>query len=302
MPSLPTQHRRAITLLEVLISLGILSVGLASVVALVPAGGDQAKKALVDDRRGALGANTLADVISRRLLDPATWSPTQPAAVNYRVLFDVPPTGSSALAGLPLVQQAGFGAVPMSDEFFRAQDDLAYKLPDDEDQPALPQFFSGGSKRLSEGNFSWLATLIPLRPGISPASPLHQLTVVAMHRRGESYTLAASLPPGVSAPTNYVEAVLPAGATVQDIPRLFPPGGVVLITDNAFTAGSASYFAQWRKVLLAAPDTSAPGVVKVELTFDRGISVVPTNVHVVEGAVGMVEKIVRLQEISPWSQ
>ena len=96
-----SHHRSGITLLEVLISLGILSVGLASVVALVPAGGDQAKKALIDDRRGALAANAFADVINRRVLDPTTWSPAQPAAANYRVLFDVPPAVSRArLEGL----------------------------------------------------------------------------------------------------------------------------------------------------------------------------------------------------------
>jgi hypothetical protein len=297
------QRRRGITLLEVLISLGILSVGLASVVALVPAGGDQAKKAIIDDRRGALGANALADVVNRRLLDPGTWIPSQPAAANYRVLFDVPPPGSSALAGLMLVQQAGFGAMPMSDELFRSQDDLSYTLPDDEDLPAIPQFFSGGSKRLSEGNFSWLATLIPLNPGASPASPLHRLTVIAMHRRGESYTLAATLPNGATAPTNYIEVTLPGGAVKEDLARLFPPGCVVLITNDNFATGTSPFLGQWRKVVLAAPDsTSSPGALKAELTLDRSIPVAPTNVHVVEGAVGMVEKIVRLQEISPWSQ
>ena len=66
----PTR-RRGITLMEVLISLGILSVGLASVVALIPAGGSQAKLSVIEDRRAALGYAAMADAISRGILNPA---------------------------------------------------------------------------------------------------------------------------------------------------------------------------------------------------------------------------------------
>ncbi|MEI6882575.1 MAG: prepilin-type N-terminal cleavage/methylation domain-containing protein, partial [Bacteroidota bacterium] len=67
-------QRRGITILEVLISIGILAVGLASVLALLPAGASQARKAMVEDRRTTLGENALEDVQARGFLNPVNWS------------------------------------------------------------------------------------------------------------------------------------------------------------------------------------------------------------------------------------
>jgi len=62
--------RRGITLMEVLISIGILAIGLSSVVALVPAGRAQAARAVILDRAAVLAANTLADIATFGLLRP----------------------------------------------------------------------------------------------------------------------------------------------------------------------------------------------------------------------------------------
>ena len=61
-------NRRGITLLEVLIAIGILAIGLTSVVALVPAGKSQAARAIVLDRASVLAANALADAATFGLL------------------------------------------------------------------------------------------------------------------------------------------------------------------------------------------------------------------------------------------
>lgn len=53
-------NAKGITLLEVLISMGILAVGLVSVLALIPAGGTFLRKASVDDRAAALIPNAFA--------------------------------------------------------------------------------------------------------------------------------------------------------------------------------------------------------------------------------------------------
>ena len=281
-------NRRGITLLEVLISLGILSVGLASVVALVPAGGDQAKKAMIDDRRGTLGPNALADCVTRGLLDPAKWSPAQPAASNYRLIFDPAPAGALTPAGLTSVAAAGYIAGPMADELFRAQDDLAYKLPDDEDAPALPLFLNGPAKRLSEGNFSWLATLIP----VDPTSPFHRLSVVTIHRRGELASLAIT--PNSASP--YVQVTPTAPMAAEDVPRFFSPGAVIMLTDGATTY-------EWRTVAMASPQLSTSGTVsQIELTLNREVPASLITLHAVEGANGLYEIVVRLEEMSPWSQ
>jgi type II secretory pathway pseudopilin PulG len=58
------QNRRAITLMEVLISIGILAIGLSSVVALIPAARSQAARAVVLDRAAVMAANGLADAVT----------------------------------------------------------------------------------------------------------------------------------------------------------------------------------------------------------------------------------------------
>jgi type II secretory pathway pseudopilin PulG len=61
---LPSATRRGITLMEVLISIGILAVGLTSVVALVPAGKSQAARSVTLDRSASMATNALADAIT----------------------------------------------------------------------------------------------------------------------------------------------------------------------------------------------------------------------------------------------
>jgi type II secretory pathway pseudopilin PulG len=56
--------RRGITLMEVLISIGILAVGLTSVVALVPAGRSQASRGIIYDRATTMATNALADAVT----------------------------------------------------------------------------------------------------------------------------------------------------------------------------------------------------------------------------------------------
>lgn len=69
----PSLRRRGISLLEVLISMGILTVGLLSVLSLVPAGKSQAVKAAIYDRSSVMAANVAADLIARGLLRTSAW-------------------------------------------------------------------------------------------------------------------------------------------------------------------------------------------------------------------------------------
>ena len=57
--TIPTA-RRGITLMEVLISIGILAIGLTSVVSLVPAGQTQAARAVILDRAATAAATKAA--------------------------------------------------------------------------------------------------------------------------------------------------------------------------------------------------------------------------------------------------
>ena len=80
-----TKHRRGISLLEVLISIGILSIGLLASLALIPAGRTYMKKAAVDDRAAALVPNAYATmktlgIFSERSL---VWSGHTDASLLY---------------------------------------------------------------------------------------------------------------------------------------------------------------------------------------------------------------------------
>ena len=84
--------RRGISLLEVLIAIGILSVGLVSVLALIPAGRAQTSKASALDRTALLAMNGAADFVARGFARPAGWTTPSPAT-NF-IVFD--PLGSAA--------------------------------------------------------------------------------------------------------------------------------------------------------------------------------------------------------------
>ncbi|TWT73440.1 hypothetical protein Pla123a_37750 [Posidoniimonas polymericola] len=65
--------RRAITLIEVLISMGVLTLGILGVAALFPVGGHYARKANTYDRADAAAAAALNDAVTRGLVDPENW-------------------------------------------------------------------------------------------------------------------------------------------------------------------------------------------------------------------------------------
>jgi type II secretory pathway pseudopilin PulG len=69
-----TPHSRAgISLLEVLVSMGILTIGLLSIASLLPLGSYQAQKALTEDAKAAIGQNAYREFRTRGMANPYTW-------------------------------------------------------------------------------------------------------------------------------------------------------------------------------------------------------------------------------------
>jgi len=296
-----TLTRRGISLLEVLISMGILTVGLASVLALIPAGKSQSRKAAIDDGRGSLGSAVLADVVNRGLLRPSIWSNSSATAIVYDPLFQYA-TGAAATfpAGVTPISLGNIAGAA-SDEVCRGQDDLVYSLPEDEDAPALPAFFSTG-KRQTEGYFTWLATLVPAQAGANPE--YYRLSIVEYHKRPFDSTPGASSL-AIQAPSFPIAFIndsatidLAASPIAKELfADFFKAGTVVLVSDNA-----ANY--RWLRVLMASPEESVDGatVRSVDLTFDQDATTqfTPNRIDVYAGAVGVAEQIVRLEGESPW--
>jgi type II secretory pathway pseudopilin PulG len=77
--------RRGISLLEVLISIGILAIGLTAVLSLIPAGRSQMKKAAVDDRAAALIPNAYATMQNLGLFRKGalSWEDLVATGVSY---------------------------------------------------------------------------------------------------------------------------------------------------------------------------------------------------------------------------
>lgn len=292
MAPLNYHRRQGITILEVLISIGILSVGLASVLALLPAGGSQARKAMVDDRRSTLGENALADCQARGLLNPANWS----GASTPPVMID--PIGQSlnvqaVPAGMTLVNVNGLSSSALADFAFRGTDDLVFTIPDNEDLAPVPNL-QGDARRLTEGNFSWLATVVPMTTG---SSTFYRLSAVEFYRRSFDKSLNSSslqVSGTFSGPSGTISVSPTLPLDKDSLKTFFPTGGVVLVTT------STSSF-QWRRILMAAPTFTddETSVTSIDLTFNEDISGSNGTIYAYAGAVGVAEKIVRLEEAIP---
>jgi Tfp pilus assembly protein PilV len=69
----PKSCRSGISLTEVLIAMGILTLGLLGVAALFPVGGYYMQRAEVTDRASAIAQSVMSDVVARGMLNPSAW-------------------------------------------------------------------------------------------------------------------------------------------------------------------------------------------------------------------------------------
>lgn len=286
-----TTNRSGITLMEVLISLGILSVGLASVVALIPAGGSQAKLAMIEDRRAAVSSAALADAINRGILNPNLWAsaPAEP----YSIAVD--PLGSASFpSSMTSVTLSGVGPGAAADAVFRWADDVVYDLSQSEDDPPIPRYLGNSSLRLTEGRFSWMATLVP--DGVNgTTSQYYRLSVVTFYNRALPPDVANPVFDNATMPDSSSSVRLPCTLDTDTFRALFPRGTVVLLS-------AVNQSPVWRKVLMAQPTESAGTVTAVDLALDKPLDFTATTVHTYQGAIGVAEQTVMLEENSPWLQ
>lgn len=94
-PAPPRHPRSGLSLLEVLISCGILVIGLSSVAAILPASSARLAEAALEDRCGVLTANAYADVVNRGLVTSTIFADPSKPVVFGRVL---PTSGITGVA------------------------------------------------------------------------------------------------------------------------------------------------------------------------------------------------------------
>ena len=74
--------RLGISLTEVLIAMGILTLGLLGVAALFPVGGYYMQKAEISDRGSAIAQSVMSDIVARGMLNPRSWFAMVPASLS----------------------------------------------------------------------------------------------------------------------------------------------------------------------------------------------------------------------------
>lgn len=175
MPRAPSSSvdRAGITILEVLIAIGILAIGLSSVLALIPLGRSLLTKAIVADQGNALLDNARAAVVTAGLthveaLAAADGGPCPPPPVVIDPLGQAGGTWPAAYGLNTAVLRAGGTLVdrtpasgqprswPVSALTFTSSDDVLTTTPDD-DTPVTNRFVNG--VRAAAGRFSWFAVL-----------------------------------------------------------------------------------------------------------------------------------------------
>jgi hypothetical protein len=183
MGTVPFFRPRGISLLEVLVSIGILSVGLLAVAMMIPIGKLAISETNRSDRTGACGRAGLRDVRVRGMLNYGQWWAPPPAppggtavlgtsVVNAPIVID--PLGyanslPATLGGIPrytLWEGAPAHAMSMTsaETIFRWHDDLKFSLPEEIKvgaPPAGSRPVVVGAAGTYEGNFSWFLTVTP---------------------------------------------------------------------------------------------------------------------------------------------
>ncbi|MBM4012289.1 MAG: hypothetical protein FJ286_13070 [Planctomycetes bacterium] len=306
----PPRGRPGISLLEVLISMGILTVGLLSVLALVPAGKSQAVKATIYDRSAVMASNVAADLIARGLLRTSSWKTGKgnaPIAV-FDPLYSGPntlPPPADTLSWPPVMSSGSTTSIALLVDAATTGTSAAWLYSLDNvapDDPPLPQWSvslanaAPAGRRAFEGLYSFLATVqtsataSPFWEAATPAT----LTIVTFQRRDPTAAPVVLLPDTANDIWTYTAAALPSGQTIKDVIR---PGSLVLWLDNAAKPTAA----RWYRVVLAAEQQ--PG--SVALTCEGGdpdSSNTYSRVFLFPGAVGGIELPVKLEGTSVWNR
>jgi type II secretory pathway pseudopilin PulG len=296
--SLAIKARRGITLMEVLISIGIIAIGLTSVMSLIPAGKSEAGKAVVYDRASTMAMNGLADAITFGLTRPDSIIATSSTVAT--IVFDANaslPAAVSNVATAGVIKSSGVlsgqsdntaAALAIQKLFLQGRDDVVYIRPATDDGLPTNSYING--IRGFDGRMTSLIALTEADTGSPPLSPgdLATLSVVVFHNRDTVTPIVT----GTISSAGRVNLTPPAGRTLKSIIR---PSTVLYYVD---TARNRLLFAQ---LSMAAVDTNSGDAY---VTFSgRPIPIAATTpIYVLVDSVGLAEQTVSLEGPSPFGQ
>jgi prepilin-type N-terminal cleavage/methylation domain-containing protein len=279
--------RRGITLIEVMISIGILAVGLTSVLSLIPAGKSEVSKAIVYDRASALAANALADAATFGLLKPGSlaWSGSTMA------VFD--PAAGAAWPGAASLKRSGIfsgstsaglaagNQAPVLKLIAQGRDDVSYNAPATDDALPTNQFPTIGP-RAFQGRMSCVIAVTSTAT-LSPGR-FATLSAIVFHNRDLSSGGALTVSGSWDGSSAITAISLPSDRTLRDVVR----PGTVITTGTSF-----------HQLAMAAIDDSSGAVY---VTFSGASPSSAGTVQILLDSVGLAEQTVMLEGPGPWSQ
>ena len=223
-------RRAGITVLEVLIAIGILAIGLTSVLSLIPLGRSLLTKAVVADHGGFVLDNARATVLTTGLANvdaltgadggpcpgaPLVIDPLGLASGSWPVEYGLNPAVLRSAATLADATQEGARprSWPVSSLGFTSADDVLMTTPDDDDLPPTNRFVNG--VRGAVGRFSWFAVLAKSSTTPFMAGELATLSIVVCRNR-----VPGLMPPAGGIATPVSLRLTPGG---PDGPRSYRP-------------------------------------------------------------------------------
>jgi type II secretory pathway pseudopilin PulG len=301
MHNLQSASRRGITLMEVLISIGILAIGLSSVLSLIPAGKAQVTQAIIYDRATNLAANALADAATFGLLKPeclqlsgsstrlAVFDPSLTGTTLWGVATSSTATVSGTAAcikprGIYSITSPGTlsseNACVVLRQLVQGRDDVTYNVPATDDALPTNQFPSVGPRGF-QGRTSCLIAITST--SALSAGSFATLSVIVFHNRDLSAggTLTASASWDGSAAITSITP--PSDRTLREVVR---PGTVV-------TTGTS--FHELGMVAIDSSNNSA------FVTFSNA-QPSPGPIQILLDSVGLSQQTVVLEGPGPWSQ
>lgn len=233
-----TRSPLGITLLEVLISIGVLSVGLVSVAALVPAGRSQAARATVMDRAGIMAANAIADACTFGLIRPAALTNSGTVVIDLGGGFPLPlppalVSGTARAQGIYSTPSAAAAPPSYHRLFMQSRDDVVLTPPATEDDLPTNMFLDG--VRAFDGRMTCMYVLASGSPS--------RLSVVVFHNRDPS---AAA----VTGSITLGQASLLSGLGDRTAKEMLKPGAVLYANDRFHQIVAAAFEASGNSAFL----------------------------------------------------
>ena len=298
--------RRGITLLEVMIAIGILAIGLTSVMSLIPAGKSEASKAVVIDRAATIATNALADAVTYGLTRPDSIVIDGPGNV---IVFD-PVNTSFANAGGASLRTAGVlssGTHQQSDNAIlrlvtQGRDDVVYTPPINDDAPPTNQFTTarrGPSNAAApnlrdfDGRMTCLISLAKIDATSTAAlagGDLARLSVIVFHNRDITTPSATTVPATYDAASRSITIAPSQFPSDRTLKQTIRPGTIIYDFKKTTAAEQSQ---RWSQVAMASINDTTPAPT-VYVTF-AGTAPNDGDVRIVLDTVGMAETAVRLE-------